>query len=151
MHWIRVKADLPRFSGVALRTTSWWMSSLRPILTVLAVAAVIGVARAQDNPVPSPDPQGANTRYNVYNMNFDMWCQEQRHLPAARCDKRLPEDDAAFNDYRSKIERYEIPYLREQQRQQQLNVGILHNDPVDHPDQVSQPQPQPVTAPPPPK
>lgn len=127
------------------------MSSLRPILIALAVSALTSAARAQDTPVPSPDPQGANTRYDVYNMNFDMWCQEQQHLPAARCDKRLPEDDTAFNTYRSKIERYEIPYLKEQQRQQQLNVGILHNDPVDRPSQVSQPQSQPVTAPPPPK
>jgi len=127
------------------------MSSLRPLLIAFAVSVLSGAAVAQDNSVPSYDPQGANTRYNVYNMNFDMWCQEQQHLPAARCDKRLPEDDAAFNAYRSKIERYEIPYLKEQQRQQQLNVGILHNDPVDHPDQVSQPQSQPVTAPPPPK
>ncbi|MBV9570506.1 MAG: hypothetical protein JO056_04610 [Alphaproteobacteria bacterium] len=89
------------------------------------------------------DPQARATRYDVRQMNFDMWCQEQQHLPAARCDKRLPADDEAFDAYRSKIERYEIPYLREQQRQQQLNNGILHNDPVDRPSGPSQPQSQP--------
>src|SRR5215475_9036286 len=94
--------------------------------TVLAAAAI-----AQDNLAIPGDPQAQATRYNVQEMNFDMWCQEQQHLPAERCDKRLPEDDAAFNAYRSKIERYEIPYLQQQQKQLQLNSGILHNDPVD--------------------
>ena len=124
---------------------------MRSLVFGIALAALSTAVGAQDNPIVPSDPQGAGTRYDVYNMNFDMWCQEQQHLPALRCDKRLPEDDAAFNTYRAKIERYEIPYLRERQRQQQLNVGILHNDPVDHPDRPSQPQSQPITAPPPPK
>ena len=106
---------------------------------------------AQDNPIVPSDPQAQATRYNVQNMNFDMWCQETQHLPPDRCDKRLPQDDAAFNSYRSKIERFEIPYLKEQQRQQQLNTGILHNDPVDRPTQPSQSQNQPITDPAPPR
>jgi hypothetical protein len=127
------------------------MSSVRPlVIAVAALGFLTANAESQDNPTIPSDPQGASTRYDVYNMNFDMWCQEQQHLPVARCDKRLPEDDAAFNTYRAKIERYEIPYLRERQRQQQLNIGILHNDPVDRPSQPSEPQP-PVTSPPPPK
>ena len=54
--------------------------------------------------------------YDVKTMNFDMWCQEQAHLPADRCDKRSAEDEKTFEDYRSKIERYEVPYLQQQQR-----------------------------------
>jgi hypothetical protein len=126
------------------------MRKLHGLAIVLVVAGIATAAHAQLNPSPN-NPESQGTRYNVQEMNFDMWCQEERHLPAARCDKRLPEDDAAFNTYRSKIERYEIPYLKEQQRQLQLNTGILHNDPVDHPDQPSQPQAQQPSTTPPPK
>jgi hypothetical protein len=78
--------------------------------------------------------------YALHEMNFDMWCQEQQHLPPARCDKRLPQDDAAFQAYSNKIENYEIPYLQRRQNDQTLNRTIIHNDPVDHPTLPSQPQ-----------
>ena len=78
--------------------------------------------------------------YDLHEMNFDMWCQEQQHLPPERCDKRLPEDDAAFQAYSNKIENYEIPYLQRRQNEQTLNRVIIHNDPVDHPTLPSQPQ-----------
>ncbi|HEY3637728.1 MAG TPA: hypothetical protein VGK90_06215 [Rhizomicrobium sp.] len=78
--------------------------------------------------------------YALQEMNFDMWCQEQQHLPPSRCDKRLPDDDAAFQAYTNKIENYEIPYLKDKQHQQTLNQVIIHNDPVDHPTLPSDPQ-----------
>lgn len=71
--------------------------------------------------------------YDVKTMNFDMWCQEQAHLPAARCDKRTPEDEKTFEDYRTKIERYEVPYLQQQQRDLAVRRDIMQNDPVDNP------------------
>lgn len=86
-----------------------------------------------------------DTAYPLTEMNFDMWCQEEQHLPAARCDRRLPEDDAAFQAYVNKIESYEIPYLQRKQDEQTLNRVILHNDPVGAPTRPSQPpteQPQ---------
>lgn len=126
------------------------MRTLHALAIGLVAAGFSTAANAQLNPSPN-NPESQGTRYNVQEMNFDMWCQEQQHLPPARCDKRLPEDDEAFNTYRSKIERYEIPYLQEQQKQLRINTGILHNDPVDHPDQPSQPQNQPPTGPVPPK
>jgi hypothetical protein len=70
--------------------------------------------------------------YDVKTMNFDMWCQEQAHLPADRCDKRTAEDEKTFEDYRSKIEQYEIPYLQEQQHQLAIHRDIMQNDPVDN-------------------
>jgi hypothetical protein len=127
------------------------MQTLRTLFFGLILGGLAAPAQAQDNPLVPSDPQAQATRYNVQEMNFDMWCQEQQHLPPDRCDKRLPEDDAAFDAYRAKIERYEIPYLKEQQRQQQLNVDILHNDPVDRRDQPSQSQNQPITDPTPPR
>ncbi|HEY2070555.1 MAG TPA: hypothetical protein VGG48_13440 [Rhizomicrobium sp.] len=99
-------------------------------LAFAAAALVAMMARA--------DAQ--STRYDLQNMNFDLWCQEEQHLPADRCDKRLPADNAAFEAYRAKIESYEIPYLQDRENQQQFNRVILHNDPVDHPTEVSKPQ-----------
>ena len=96
-----------------------------------AFALVVCTARTE---AQTPGP------YPLTEMNFDMWCQEEQHLPPARCDKRLPEDDAAFQAYRNKIENYEIPYLQRKRDEQTLNRVILHNDPVDHPTRPSQPQ-----------
>jgi hypothetical protein len=75
----------------------------------------------------------AAQRYDVQTINFDMWCQETQHLPADRCDKRLPSDEADFEDYRAKVEKYEIPYLQGKETGAQLDRTILHNDPVDNP------------------
>jgi hypothetical protein len=79
----------------------------------------------------------AQQSYPVQNMNFDMWCQEEKQLPPARCDKRLPADDAEFQAYRAKIEKYEIPYLQREQQQENLNSVIIHGDPIDHPTEPS--------------
>lgn len=82
----------------------------------------------------------AQEPYPLHEMNFDLWCQEEKHLPPERCDKRLPGDDAEFQAYRSTIERYEIPYLQRREKEENLNRVIIHNDPVDHPAQPSAPQ-----------
>lgn len=71
--------------------------------------------------------------YNVQTMNFDMWCQEQAHLPADRCDKRTAEDEKTFEAYRDQIEQYEIPYLQEKQKELSIHRDIMQNDPVDNP------------------
>jgi hypothetical protein len=71
--------------------------------------------------------------YHVQTMNFDMWCQEEAHLPPDRCDKRSAEDEKTFEDYRSKIEQYEIPYLKEKQNELSIQRDIMQNDPVDNP------------------
>jgi hypothetical protein len=65
-------------------------------------------------------------------INFDMWCQEHRHLPPARCDKRLPRDDAAFENYVNAVEHYEVRRLNSQAREE--NVGrMIESDPIDNP------------------
>ena len=81
----------------------------------------------------SSSAAGQGWNYHVKTMNFDLWCQEQAHLPADRCDKRLPEDEKTFEAYRAKIERYEIPYLQERRDDLAINRDILHNDQVDNP------------------
>ena len=82
-------------------------------------------------PITASAQTGKN--YDVKTMNFDLWCQEQAHLPAARCDKRTPEDEKTFETYRAQIERYEVPYLQQRQRDLSINRDIMHNDPVDNP------------------
>ncbi|MGD0192732.1 MAG: hypothetical protein ABSD74_18490 [Rhizomicrobium sp.] len=97
------------------------------VLGSLAVAAIAGRAEAQQP-------------YPIQEMNFDMWCQEEKHLPPERCDQRLPDDDAEFQAYRNTIEKYEIPYLQHREQQENLNRVIIHGDPIDHPDTPSAPQ-----------
>jgi hypothetical protein len=112
---------------------------MRASLLGLAVAALFaGRADAQ-----------SSTALPLQEMNFDMWCQDEQKLPPERCDKRTPADDAAFQAYREKIEHYEVPYLEKREQSDNLNRVLLHNDPVDHPTQPSQPQEQaPPDAPP---
>lgn len=98
------------------------MSGAKRLLVLgAALVAGLGCASAQDQ------------RYDVKTINFDLWCQETEHLPPDRCDKRLPDDEQAFEDYRAKVEKYEVPYLKGQETGAQLDRVILHNDPVDHP------------------
>ena len=74
-----------------------------------------------------------NGNYQVMEMNFDLWCQEQAGLPAERCDKRTPEDNAAFEAFRAKVEAYEIPYLQQKANAARMDRDMLRNDPVDNP------------------
>ncbi|HTT97534.1 MAG TPA: hypothetical protein VMF58_05755 [Rhizomicrobium sp.] len=77
--------------------------------------------------------QAQNTRLDVKTLNFDMWCQETAKIDPDRCDKRTPEDEKAFEAYRAKIEKYEVPYLKNKEKQQMFDQNVLHNDPIDNP------------------
>ncbi len=102
------------------------MSSMN-MLRILSMAAVTAAFFV------SPAFAQGGRNYDVKTMNFDLWCQEQAHLPAARCDKRTPEDEKNFQVYRTQIERYEVPYLQQRQRDLSINRDIMHSDPVDNP------------------
>ena len=105
------------------------LSVMTPMNTVrlFSMAAVTAVFFV------SPASAQGGRNYDVKTMNFDLWCQEQAHLPAARCDKRTPEDEKTFQAYRTQIERYEVPYLQQRQRDLSINRDIMHSDPVDNP------------------
>jgi len=92
-------------------------------ILLLAGAAVLLVLPAQ----------AQNTRLDVKTLNFDLWCQETARLDPDRCDKRTPQDEKAFESYRDKIEKYEVPYLKRREGEQLLDQNVLHNDPVDNP------------------
>src|SRR5215470_12720692 len=93
---------------------------------VLAVAVLAVLSGA-------PALAQRNGNFPVTEMNFDLWCQEQAGLPPERCDKRTPEDNAAFEAYRSKVEAYEIPYLQQKANAARMDRDMLRNDPVDNP------------------
>src|SRR5438067_12177421 len=105
------------------------MNGMAPARILLALVTLLSAWSLM--PLAASAQTGRN--YDVKTMNFDLWCQETQHLPPARCDKRTAEDEATFEAYRSRIERYEVPYLQQQQRDLTLNRDILHNDPVSHP------------------
>lgn len=105
-------------------------------LAGLALAMTAGRTIAQTS-------QGAEP-YRLQEINFDLWCQEERHLPPERCDKRLPADDAEYQAYVAKIESYEVQYLQHRRDEENLNRVILHADPVDNPTQPSTPVSNPV-------
>jgi hypothetical protein len=108
----------------------------RAFFTVALFLSAAGTAQAQRN-------------YDVKPMNFDLWCQETQQWPSDRCAKRLPDDVKTFEAFRSKIEAYEIPYLKKQDRDAHLSADILHNDPVDRPAvNTEQPPPDSQQAPP---
>jgi hypothetical protein len=104
--------------------------------TIAIVAACIGLVALSGRAMAQGDKP-----YALHEMNFDVWCQEEKHLPPDRCDKRLPQDDAEFQAYRNQIEKYEVPYLQRRQDEQNINRVILHNDPVGNPTLPSQPPP----------
>jgi hypothetical protein len=117
--------------------------SKKCVLAAAAMAALVTRAEAQEG------AYGAG-RYPLHEINFDMWCQEDRHLPPDRCDKRLPQDDADYRAYVAKIETYEIQYLQKKQDEENLERVIVHNDPVDHPTETSAPVVNQTSTPPPP-
>jgi hypothetical protein len=91
------------------------------------IAAAAGFA-AIDTTAAQPDPD-----HDIKTMNFDLWCQEEAALPAARCDKRTPEDESSFEAHLASLERYEIPYRSAQYDQARVNRDIMNNDPIDNP------------------
>jgi len=99
----------------------------------IALAFILGfvLMPAGLSPVRAQPSTGSN--YHTQTMNFDLWCQQEANLPPDRCDKRLPGDEKVFEDYRAKIEQYEIPYLQRKNEEAHINRVILHNDPIDNP------------------
>ena len=90
---------------------------------------------------PASAQQSPPLNYDVKTMNFDLWCQEQAHLDADRCDKRLPEDEKDFEAFRATIEKYELSHLQDKRREFDFDQNMLHRDPIDEPlnTQISQP------------
>jgi hypothetical protein len=102
---------------------------------LLAIAALLGAlplgsAVAQPLPVaPGVDLSTSQTRLNVRPMDFDLWCQQTQRYNLDRCVARRDEDVKAFEDYRTAIERYELDYLKQVQKDQDLRLRT-NRDPL---------------------
>ncbi|MEY4879100.1 MAG: hypothetical protein RJB62_569 [Pseudomonadota bacterium] len=77
------------------------------LVTMGSSAALAQIYETQRGPGP----------YNVQTLNFDLWCRETQRYAAERCDARMADDLAAFESYRSVVERYELQYLMERERE----------------------------------
>jgi len=71
--------------------------------------------------------------YGLVAMNFDLWCQEEAHLPVHRCDQRTGVDEKAFEDFQHEIGPFETQNLRRAQREHWLERDFMENDPIDNP------------------
>jgi hypothetical protein len=92
-------------------------------LAALAVCLSAGSSGAQTlPPAPGRDLSIGTGTFGVRNMDFDLWCQQTQRYDAARCAARRAEDLKAFGDYRSSIERYELDYLKQVQKDQDLRA-----------------------------
>lgn len=94
----------------------------RTALASLALALWAGGSWAQALPsAPGRDLSVGGT-FSVRTMDFDLWCQQTQRYAADRCSARRPEDVKAFEDYRSSIERYELDYLKQVQKNQEVRT-----------------------------
>ncbi len=89
----------------------------------LSFALVPGMSWAQAPAAGERSPAPATT-FNVRNLDFDLWCQQTQRYAMDRCAARRPEDLKAFADYRAAIERYELEYLKQAGRDQDVRARI---------------------------
>jgi hypothetical protein len=103
--------------------------------------------------VVAPGGHASARDYGLVPMNFDLWCQEEEHLPAHRCDQRMAADEKAFEDFQYKISPYEAQNLRTAEQDLQLRRDFMENDPIDNPVTrdplvpIQSPLPRPVVGP----
>jgi hypothetical protein len=97
----------------------------RQLFAIALLAGIMqsGWASAQQLPVaPGIDLSTGQTTYNVKPMDFDLWCQQTQRYSTDRCAARRVEDTKAFEDYRTAVERYELDYLKQLQRDEDLRA-----------------------------
>jgi hypothetical protein len=94
-------------------------------LALILVALLIGAAAGGERAFARD--------FGLVTMNFDLWCQEEAHLPAKRCDRRTAADEKAFEAFQQELGPYEAQNLRKAQQEQWLDREFLDNDPIDNP------------------
>jgi len=97
------------------------MRPTRIALIFSALALIGGSALAQ--------PLSGPLNYDVKQLTFELWCQETQRYPAERCNARRPPDVKAFEDYRAAIERYELQYLKQVEREKRI-IDSVNRDPT---------------------
>jgi hypothetical protein len=97
------------------------MPATRIFLTVSALVVFASSSVAQ--------PLSGPLNFDVKTMTFELWCQDTQRYSADRCMARLPADVRAFEDYRAAIERYELQYLKQMDRERQIRDSV-NRDPT---------------------
>lgn len=77
--------------------------------------------------VSSAQPLSGPLNYDVKTLTFELWCQETQRYPIERCNARRPADVAAFEAYRASIERYELQYLKQMDRERQIRDSVTRD------------------------
>jgi len=99
---------------------------MRSILVIAFVSSVISqLALAQ----PGRETTTGSTTFDVKIMTFDSWCQNTQRYDTERCQARRPEDVKAFEDYRGAVERYELDYLKQVQKERDIR-SLTNRDPT---------------------
>jgi hypothetical protein len=88
---------------------------------VVSALLFLGSATASAQPLSGP------LNYDVKTLTFELWCQETQRYPAERCNARRPADVAAFEAYRASIERYELQYLKQVDRERQIRDSVTRD------------------------
>jgi len=98
---------------------------MRPTRTALVFSALamLGSGTTLAQPLTGP------LNYDVKTMTFESWCQETQRYPTERCQARRPADVTAFENYRAAIERYELQYLKQVERERQIRDSV-NRDPT---------------------
>jgi hypothetical protein len=112
---------------------------MRPVLLLLVLASLPALAFAQVPKTATTQP----LTYDIETLSFDRWCQEEEHFPPSRCDAHAPDDVAAFEDYRARVERYDLQYQKERTKENAFETDVLKRDPSAPPTQPD------IIAPPP--
>ena len=97
------------------------MGHSRTSFAVVAALLFLGSATASAQPLSGP------LNYDVKTLTFELWCQETQRYPQDRCDARRPADVAAFEAYRASIERYELQYLKQMDRERQIRESVTRD------------------------
>lgn len=96
---------------------------MRPTRLPLIISALVLLVSGPSSAQPLSGP----LNYDVKTLTFELWCQETQRYPAERCNARRPADVAAFEAYRASIERYELEYLKQADRERQIRDSVTRD------------------------
>src|SRR5262245_50351411 len=113
----------PRLPGTFVEAYGcFWERS--PAMRPTKVALVFSALALFTSGPTLAQPLSAPLNYDVKTMTFELWCQETQRYPAERCLERRAADVTAFENYRAAIERYELQYLKQVDRQRQIRDSV---------------------------
>ena len=87
------------------------MGLLEKTAVIGVIVAVLVSGDAEGQIVSAPGTFGGAT------MSFEVWCEQTQRYAADRCRARRPEDMKAYEDYRAVIERYDLQYGKEKEKE----------------------------------